>query len=271
MAIPIILLGVLGCVFAVILAVASKVMAVPVDEKQIEVRAVLPGANCGACGFAGCDDYAAAVAADPENVPTTACTPGGAAAANSIAEILGVAAGSVVPQKAYLKCSGDCSRKTKTVEYSGYKSCEAAKQFYGGEWSCKEGCLGLGDCEAACPYDAIQMFNGIPGFDHSRCVGCGICANVCPQKIIDIMPESVKVMVKCSNHDIGKKAMQACKVSCIGCKKCEKACKFDAIHVENGLAYIDQDKCKSCGLCVKACPKDAIIIDRQKGKKKKAS
>lgn len=268
---PIILTAVMGLIFAVILVLASKFMAVPVDETQVKIRDILPGANCGACGFAGCDDYAAALASDPENVSTTACIPGAAKVAEEIASILGVAGGDVVPQKAYLRCSGDCDKKQKVVEYSGFPTCEAAKQFYGGEWSCKSGCLGQGDCVRACPYDAMKMINGIPGIDHNLCVGCGVCAKTCPQSIIDIMPETVKIMVKCSNHDVGKKAMQACKVACIGCKKCEKVCNFDAIHVEDGLALIDQEKCKSCGLCAKECPTGAIIINRAKGKKKKVS
>lgn len=263
MATPIIMTSVLGLVFAVILVIASKVMAVPVDEKQVKVREALPGANCGACGYAGCDDYAAAVSSDPENVPTTACIPGAGAVAEAIAGILGVAAGDVTPQKAYVKCSGDCNQKKSLVNYTGIKTCEAAKQFYGGQWSCKEGCLGLGDCVRECPYDAMRMFNGIPGIDHSLCVGCGVCAKTCPQKIITIHDEKEKIMVKCSNHDAGKAAMQACKTACIACKKCEKACKFDAIKVENGLADIDYDKCKRCGLCAKACPTGAIIFQRK--------
>ncbi|MGI6735869.1 MAG: RnfABCDGE type electron transport complex subunit B [Anaerovoracaceae bacterium] len=261
---PIVITAVLGLIFSIILVVASTVMAVPVDERQVKVRAVLPGANCGACGFAGCDDYAAAVASDPENVPVSACIPGGADVAAKIAETLGVSAGSVVPQRAYLMCSGDCNQKQAVVNYTGKQTCESARQFYGGQWSCASGCLGLGDCMEACPYDAIRMFNGIPGIDHERCVGCGICAKTCPQGLLRIMDYDRKIKVSCSNHEVGKKAMQACKTACIGCKKCEKTCKFDAIHVEDGLAVIDYEKCKACGLCAKECPTGAIVFDRSK-------
>ncbi|MGI6722103.1 MAG: RnfABCDGE type electron transport complex subunit B [Anaerovoracaceae bacterium] len=258
--------AVIGLLFAIVLVVASKVMAVPVDETQVKVRGVLPGANCGACGFAGCDDYAAALASDPEGTSTTACIPGAAAVAEAIADILGVAAGDVTPQKAYLMCSGDCNQKQDLLNYTGKPTCEAAKQFYGGQWSCSSGCLGLGDCVRACPYDAMRMFDGIPGIDHDLCVGCGVCAKTCPQGILMIHDENESIKVSCSNHDVGKKAMQACKVACIACKKCEKACNFDAIHVIDGLAVIDYDKCKRCGMCAKACPTGAIVFQRKKKK-----
>ena len=268
MATPVIMTAILGCVFSVILVIASKVMAVPVDETQVKVREVLPGANCGACGYAGCDDYASAVASG--NAPTTACIPGGAGVAELVAKALGVEAGEVVPQKAYLMCSGDCNQKTETVHYTGKQTCKSAKDFYGGQWSCKSGCLGLGDCVQACPYDAMKMIDGIPGIDHELCVGCGICAKTCPQGLVHVLPETIKIKVACSNHDVGKKAMQACKVACIGCKKCEKVCKFEAIKVEDGLATINYDLCKNCGMCSKECPTGAIIFDKEKLKRKKA-
>lgn len=263
MATPIILTSIMGCVFSIILVVASKVMAVPVDETQLKIREVLPGANCGACGFAGCDDYSSALAEDPENTSLTACVPGGGDVSAMIADILGMSAGDVTPQKAYLRCSGDCDQKQETVKYAGIETCAAAKQFYGGQWSCKSGCLGLGDCVKACPFNAMQMINGIPGIDHTKCVGCGVCTKTCPQSLFMIHDEQEKIMVKCSNHDVGKAAMTACKTACIGCKKCEKECKFDAIVVENGLATIDYEKCKRCGMCSKVCPTGAIVFRRK--------
>lgn len=269
---PIILLAVIGCVAAVILVIASKVMYVPVDQTVLDIRDVLPGANCGACGFAGCDDYAAALAKDPKGVLPTLCIPGGGYVASSVARILGVDAGAVTPQKAFIRCQGNAQNKDKVIRYVGLRTCAAEKQFYGGQWSCSMGCLGMGDCSRKCPYGAITIINNLPEVDHSLCVGCGLCAQECPNHIITINDFDTKVMVTCSSHYAGKKVMNACKTACIGCKKCEKACvKFNAIVVEDNLPKIDYDKCVGCGLCAKECPTGAIVVHKKKKKEIAAS
>ncbi|MCQ2560430.1 MAG: RnfABCDGE type electron transport complex subunit B [Clostridia bacterium] len=257
--VPVLLCVVTGCICAILLTIAAIKFAVPVDETQVKIRECLPGANCGACGFVGCDDYAAALAADHSIAPNK-CVPGGASAAAGIAAVLGVDAGSAEAKVANVMCSGlnDCTKPE--MDYQGYKSCSAVKQFFGGPGTCKFGCIGLGDCTKACAFDAIEVCNGVAKVNRDKCVGCGACANTCPQKIIDILPKTSRVTVGCSSHDAAKATKDACTAGCVGCKMCEKTCKFDAIHVEGNVAKIDASKCKNCGMCAKACPRHIIHV-----------
>ncbi len=255
--IPIAAAVAIALIAALLLSLAAKFMAVPVNETQAAIRAELPGANCGACGFAGCDDYAAALA-EGGDVKTNLCVPGADAVAAAIAAILGQDAEDVIEQVANVRCSGLCDVTKPEMDYQGLKTCAAAKGLFGGPGSCKYGCIGFGDCERVCPYGAIQVCNGLAKVDREKCVGCGMCARTCPQHIIDIIPDVKRVYVACSSADKGAVTNKLCSAGCIGCKLCEKACKFDAIHVENNHAVIDIDKCKNCGLCAKACPKKVI-------------
>ena len=254
---PVVTAIVIALIASLMLALAAKFMAVPVNETQVAIRAELPGANCGACGFAGCDDYAAALA-EGGDVKTNLCVPGADAVAAAIAAILGQDAEDVIEQVANVRCSGLCDVTKPEMDYQGLKTCAAAKGLFGGPGSCKYGCIGFGDCERACPYGAIQVCNGLAKVDREKCVGCGMCARTCPQHIIDIIPDVKRVYVACSSADKGAVTNKLCSAGCIGCKLCEKACKFDAVHVENNHAVIDIDKCKNCGLCAKACPKKVI-------------
>lgn len=263
--IPVILVAAIGFVLAVVLTFASKIFFVPVDETVAKLRAELPGANCGACGFAGCDDYANALGADP-SVGTGKCPVGGAALAEALAAVLGVEADSSEPQVAVVMCNGHNDAAKTLMEYQGLKTCKAAKQLFGGLSACPYGCMGLGDCAAACPYGAIQVCNGVAVVNRELCVGCGICAKQCPNSVIRIAPAKNKVVVQCNSKDTGAKVRKACTNGCIGCKKCEKACKFEAVKIENNLAMIDPDKCKNCGLCAKECPTGAILNMRAKRK-----
>ena len=263
--IPVILVAAIGFVLAVVLTFASKIFFVPVDETVAKLRAELPGANCGACGFAGCDDYANALGADP-SVGTGKCPVGGAALAEALAAVLGVEADSSEPQVAVVMCNGHNDAAKTLMEYQGLKTCKAAKQLFGGLSACPYGCMGLGDCAAACPYGAIQICNGVAVVNRELCVGCGICAKQCPNSVIRIAPAKNKVVVQCNSKDKGAVARKNCSNACIGCMKCTKVCKFDAITVENNLAFIDPEKCKNCGLCAKECPTGAIINMRAKRK-----
>ena len=265
MTIAIILVTVVGIVAGVGLTLAAKFMAVPVDETAVKIRECLPGANCGGCGFAGCDDYAAALAADP-SIGTAKCPVAGADCAAALAAVLGVEAGTAEPNVAVVMCNGHNGAAKKLMEYQGLSTCVAAKQLYGGGNVCGHGCIGLGDCEKICPYGAIKVCNGVAVVARELCVGCGMCANQCPNKVIRIAPAKNKVVVQCHSTDAGAKTRKACSNGCIGCKKCEKACKFEAITVENNLAFIDPEKCKNCGLCAKDCPTGAIINMRAKRK-----
>lgn len=249
--------SVIGLIAAVMLAVASKVMAVPVDERFGPVRECLPGANCGACGYAGCDAYAQALISG-EGVKGNLCVPGGPDAARAIGEALGIAVEDVKPQIATVRCNGTCQNTSDKMDYQSAKTCKGAKLFFGGKGVCSYGCLGLGDCVAVCPKDAITVADGIAHIDPELCIGCGLCAKTCPNLVIEIVPSDSKVRVTCNSKAKGAVAMKACKASCIGCKKCEKACPTGAIVVTDNLAHIDPEKCTACGACVQECPKKCI-------------
>ena len=254
---PVILVAVIGLVCAGLLVVASKVFHVEVDERVTQVRECLPGANCGGCGFAGCDDYAASLVED-ETLPCTKCAPGGEAAATAIAEILGRGAGAMEKEVAQVMCNGTCGASKTILEWQGLQSCKGAKGFFTSPNACMFGCIGLGDCVNECDFDAIGFIDGVARDNRENCVACGKCANTCPQHIIKLVPLKNQVHVLCSSTDKGAVAKKNCDNACIGCMKCTKVCNFDAITVENNLASIDPVKCKSCGLCVAECPTGAI-------------
>ena len=259
---PVLLVVAMGLVFAVILTIAAKVFFVPVDETVIKLREQLPGANCGGCGFAGCDDYASALAADPEGVGPNKCPVGGADCAAALAAILGIEAGSAGPQVATVMCNGNSQAAKSLLEYQGLTTCSAASTLYGGMNQCKYGCLGLGDCTRACNFDAIKICDGVAVVARELCSGCGACASACPKN---------KVVVQCHSEDKGAATRKACSNGCIACGKCTKVCKFEAITVENNHAYIDPEKCKNCGLCAKECPTGAINNMRAKRKPAQAA
>ena len=251
----------IGALCAVMLVLASKFFAVKENEKIGQVRECLPGANCGACGYAGCDGYAKALAEDENgSVKANLCIPGGDAAAKQISEILGVEFEDVVEQVAVIHCYGDCNHTSNKMDYVGIQTCSAVKTLYGGNGKCVYGCIGIGDCVRACPNDAICIENGIAHIDTRKCIGCGLCAKACPQKLIEIVDDTEKVLVTCNNQEKGAAVRQKCSNGCIGCKKCEKNCPVGAIKVENNLARIDYDICTNCGECAKNCPVGCILV-----------
>ena len=254
--IPALILGGCGILAGVLLTVAAKVFHVEVDERIEKIGESLPQANCGACGFAGCADYAAAIV--QKGAATNLCRPGGADAAGKIAAILGTAAAEVVPMTAVVHCNGDCDATQTAFEFDGVQSCKAVKRFYGGNGTCKFGCIGLGDCVNECEHDAIKVVNGVAKVIPSLCGACGQCAAVCPNNLISIKPLAKHIDVLCSSGDNGKATKIACKNGCIGCKICEKKCPNGAITVNNFHASIDYDKCTNGGVCMEACPVKVI-------------
>ncbi|MCI9414587.1 MAG: RnfABCDGE type electron transport complex subunit B [Clostridiales bacterium] len=248
----------LGLAAGLVLAVASVVMAVPRDEKTEALRACLPGANCGACGYSGCDGYAKAMA--HEGAKVGLCSPGGEQVAAATAELLGVSGSDLVAQTALVRCGGCEEFTARKLRYEGIPTCAAANQFYGGDWLCNYGCLGYGDCRTACEYGAIKVENGLSRIDPALCRGCGLCVKACPKSLITLLPGGTKGVVRCSSHEKGALVRKACKVGCIGCMKCTKACQYDAIHVEKFLASIDPEKCVGCGACAETCPTGCITI-----------
>ena len=248
---------IIGLVCAAVLVIASKLMAVKEDERFPAVRDCLPGANCGACGFAGCDGYAKALCENPDT-PTNLCIPGADAVAKQLSEVLGVEFADVVEMVAVVRCSGDCEATADKVDYRGIESCAAAKLMYGGKGACSYGCLGFGDCAARCPHGGIYIDGGVARIDRDDCVGCGMCAKVCPNNVITLIPAVKKVVVACSNKDKGAATRKVCSKGCIACRKCVKACPKEAISIVDNVAVIDQEKCVGCKLCVKNCTTGCI-------------
>ena len=246
----------IALIAGVILSVASIVFAVPVDEKAEAIAGVLPGANCGACGFAGCSGYAEALAKGEAEIGL--CSPGGPDVAEECAEILGVSAGSMEKKVAIIQCAGTCSVVDKKMNYDGIDTCAAAAVFFGGDSACQYGCLGHGDCAAVCPENAITVCNGLATVNEDLCVGCGLCAKACPKNVIIIEAQKFTQHVRCKNTDKGAETRKTCKVGCIGCMKCQKECEAEAIKVVNFNATIDYSKCTNCGHCKDVCPVKAI-------------
>lgn len=256
--IAVLLVAALGLVFGLILAVASVLMAVPKDEKAEALLDLLPGANCGACGYSGCEGYAKAMANDGEKVGL--CSPGGVAVAEATARLLGVEGGEVAHKTAMVRCGGCEEFTARKLDYHGIPSCRAAAQFYGGNWQCNYGCLGYGDCVAVCEYEAITVKDGLAHVDSTICRGCTKCVTACPKGLITMFDSNVHGVVRCSSHDKGAATRTACKVGCIGCGKCVKVCEHGAITVTDSLASIDPDKCVGCGKCAENCPIHCITI-----------
>ena len=229
----VIIVGVIGLVCSVLLVVASHFLSVPADTRVEDIRAFLPGANCGACGYAGCDDYAKAVAGG--SAKPNLCIPGGASAADQISEYLGVAAESTMPQKAVVRCSGTCEKCGDAEEYHGPATCAACAALYRGKKACSYGCMGYGDCVKVCKFGALSIVDGVALVDESLCTGCGACAKACPHLIIGMVPVSSSVTVRCSSHDSGAVVRKVCSAGCIGCMMCTKVCPTGAITVKNDI------------------------------------
>ena len=249
----------IGAVCSALLIFASKYMSVKTDEKVKNIRDALPGANCGACGYTGCDGYAAALASGAET-RTNLCVPGADSVAKRISELTGGEFQDVREKVALICCMGDSECTYKKFTYTGIKTCKAAYSMWCGDGSCSYGCIGLGDCAAVCPSSAICIENGIAHVDTRKCTGCGLCAKECPKSLIRIMDDVERVFVSCSNHDKGAVARKNCSNACIACRKCENSCPVGAVKVEGNLARIDYSLCTDCGTCASVCPVGCIKI-----------
>lgn len=258
-------IGSIGIAAAVILYFVAQRFKVIEDPKIDEVEEALPAANCGGCGYPGCRNFAEATvksAHDSKHIEGLNCPVGGNDVMSQVAAILGLEVEESKPMIAVVRCNGSRENSPQKVQYDGPATCAFAHNLYSGEGGCPHGCLGLGDCVASCAFDAIHMDpeTGLPVVN-DKCVACGACVKACPRNIIELRfkgPKDRRIFVSCVNKEKGGPAKKNCAVACIGCGKCEKECKFDAITIENNLAYIDHEKCKLCRKCAPVCPTNAI-------------
>ena len=262
----VIVLGVIAILAAAVLYVCSKKFAVYEDPRIGQVAEILPGANCGGCGFPGCSGMADALVkgCDAGSTDGLNCPVGGAEVMTKVADLLGMAIANSDPKVAVVRCNGTCANRPKIAEYKGLRTCAAMHSCGAGETACGYGCLGCGDCVAVCQFGAISINpeTGIAEVDEEKCTACGACVKACPRNIIELRkkgPKGRRVYVSCVNKDKGPAAMKACAAACIGCGKCQKECAFEAITIANNVSYIDPDKCRLCRKCEKVCPTHAII------------
>ena len=251
--------GTVGIFVGLFLGVAGIKFKVDVDEKEAAVLAVLPGNNCGGCGYAGCSGLAAAIAKGEGAVG--ACPVGGEPVSRKIAAIMGVEAESAERMTAYVACQGTCDKANEDYKYTGAQDCRMMSFVPGGgPKSCNSGCLGFGTCAKICPFGAIRVENGVAVVDRDACKACGKCVEACPRHLITLIPYKAKMAVACCSADKGPVTMKACLAGCIGCGLCVKACPAQAVSVADFHATIDQDKCTGCGACAEKCPKKAIVF-----------
>lgn len=256
------IITVLGLVLALVLYLVAEKFKVVEDPRIDEVEKVMPGANCGGCGFAGCRAFAEAAVKAP-NLDNNYCPVGGNEVMSKVASILGYEVKEKAPMVAVVRCNGTCEARPKINDYEGYPSCKVKASLYSGDTGCSFGCLGCGDCVAACKFGALSMdpVTGLPVVDEEKCTACGACTKACPKSLIELRlkgPRGMRMYVSCRNQDKGPAAKKACASACIGCGICAKTCTHDAIVVENNIAYIDPSKCKLCRECEAMCPSGAI-------------
>ncbi len=248
-----------GAAFGVALAAVAKRFHVPVNPLVERVREALPSANCGACGFAGCTAYAEALVLRPE-VPANLCAPGRGPVAKAVAELTGKEMGAVTDRMVVMRCSGTSAYAREESVYSGISTCAAASLVFGGPKACKNGCLGLGDCVRACPFDALFLADdGIARVKPDKCTGCGICVPACPKELFQLYPRSHRIELSCVAKEKGAIVRGTCMVGCILCRKCVSKCPAGAITWDGRTIQIDHETCIAYGpscneACVDICP-----------------
>ena len=248
----------IGLFIGIFLGLASNAFKVEVDEREEQILAVLPGNNCGGCGYPGCSGCAAAIVKG--EAPVNACPVGGAEVGARIGAIMGVEAGESKRMVAFVKCQGDCEKTHEDYNYSGQKDCQMIAFIPNqGPKSCNSGCQGVGTCVSVCPFDAIHVVNGVALVDKEKCKACGKCVAVCPRHLIELIPYEAPFAVACSSASKGPQAMKECTSSCIACSMCAKNCPAEAVTIENMHASIDYDKCIGCGTCVQKCKRGSIV------------
>jgi electron transport complex protein RnfB len=256
------LLVCIGLFFGIGLALAAHRFAVESNPLIEEVLESLAGAQCGGCGYPGCEGYAIAVVNDPDVSPNL-CFPGKEAVAERVAELTGKKMTAMEDMIALVRCSRQEGRVSHKHEYIGFASCTAANLGFGGPSACQYACIGLGECAQACPFDAIKMVESFPMVDPDKCVSCGTCVKSCPKTVIELQTLKARVYVPCSTKDLGKNVTKVCEVGCISCKMCVKKCPAEAVAYEGGLIKVDHDKCIAHGpsceeICVEKCPRNIM-------------
>lgn len=260
--VPILTLGGLGLIFGIGLAFAAKKLHVNVDPRLEKIHGLLPGANCGACGGAGCFGFAESILSGKALIDN--CRVASDRSKEEIAKVMGRSLKKNIKVVATLHCAGGKKVKDK-YDYAGKPDCVSAALVLGGQKECPSGCLGFGDCQKVCPFDAIVMSEaGLPVVDPDKCKACNKCVEICPKKLFELTPAANTVYVACSLRYPGKDTKAVCPAGCIACKLCERACKFDAVRVADNLAQIDPRKCTNCGECVKVCPSKCILVRQER-------
>jgi Na+-translocating ferredoxin:NAD+ oxidoreductase RNF subunit RnfB len=262
-AISILTLALTGILSAIILFFVSGKFKVFEDPVIKKLEAALPSSNCGGCGYPSCHAFAIACE-NAETLEKLFCTVGGLETMENVAGIIGKSAGSLVPTVAVVRCGGACDLRKQINQYDGAKSCVISHNLYGGETGCTWGCLGLGDCELSCEFDAIHInpYTRLPEVNEEKCTSCQACVKACPKSILELRRKGIKsrrIYVNCINKDQGEAILESCPVACIACEKCLNVCAYEAITLTNNLAFIDSDKCTLCRKCVEVCPTNAIV------------